>query len=470
VVSVGGFAEKVGRVLEEWRTSRPPLGMPPRAVRVLVEVVRAAEEVKPSQHAKREVLRRYGLLGTSVDRVVTAVFYETMRRLGLLDRAAEEITGVESVLILDPWLRAALRTALSLLLFHRLDEETRRALRWGVAALLSEKTHPYVGMYYWRLYPRLEEYTPRPRSETELLEWRYLMPGWLIEKIRGLLGPMEAEELLRALNEKPLLSVRVNTLKATVEEVVEELRRLGKSPVISRRVPVVVKFRGPFDFERSRLVREGKIVVQEEAAAAASIILAPEPGMRVADLCAAPGGKTSHMAELMKLKGEIHAFDIDPLRIRRMREILRRTGTASIVRIHRMDAREAPRLLGEETVDRVMLDAPCTSTGTLMKNPELRWRLRPEGLGGIVRLQREILEAAVKLLKPGGRLLYTTCSLLPEENEENIKWLLDKHPELRLIPLHGPYDESPLLPGTMRAWPHRHGTIGFFYALLEKRG
>jgi len=96
------------------------------------------------------------------------------------------------------------------------------------------------------------------------------------------------------------------------------------------------------------------------------------------------------------------------------------------------------------------------------------WRRREEGLEEIVKLQREMLEAAAKLVKPGGRLLYTTCSLLPEENEENVKWFLKRHPEFRLIPLNGPYDPSPLLPGAIRAWPHRHGVTGFFYALLEK--
>ena len=455
--------------VEAERQRRPVLGVPPRGVRILVEAVKAAEEFKPSQHAKREVFRRHGILGTSMDRLLTALFYELMKRLGLVDKAAAEIAGVPSVLILDPWLRAALRVAVGLNLFYRLDETTRRALRWGVAALLSKETHPYVGMFYWRVYEEVERYRPRPRTLEEALEWRYLLPAWFIERMRRLLGDEEAGRLFEALNRKPLLSVRVNTLKASVEEVVEHLRRLGKEPRVSPRVPTVVKFEGPYDFDRSPLYRAGKIVIQEEASAAASLVLAPEPGMTVVDLAAAPGGKTSHMAELMRNRGVIYAFDIDDARIRRMREILRRTGVR-IVRIFRRDAREAPDVLGEGIADRVMLDAPCTSTGTIAKNPELRWRIRQEGLEEIVQLQREMMEAAARLLKPGGRMLYSTCSLLPEENEENVKWFLERHPEFRLVPLRGPYDPSPLLPGTMRAWPHRHDTIGFFYALLEKKG
>ncbi|KSW12637.1 Fmu (Sun) domain-containing protein [Pyrodictium occultum] len=453
--------------MEAERRGKPKLAVPAKGLRILVETVKAAEEFKPSQHAKRIVFRRHGILGTGLDRLLTSLFYDTMKRIGLLDRVAAELTGVESPLILDPWLRAALRVAADIVLFHQPDKATLNRLKWSVADFLSAKTHPYVGMYYWRLVDRLAEYRPRPRSVEEALEWLYLLPAWFIRRMRQLLGPGEAEELFKALNEKPLISVRVNTLKATVEEVVEELRREGKDPIVSERVPVVVKFKGPYDFDRSRLYREGKIVIQEEASAAASLILDPKPGMTVVDLAAAPGGKTSHMAELMRNRGRIYAFDIDEKRIERMRMILRRMGI-TIVKIFRMDARKAPRVLGGEVADRVLLDAPCTSTGTIAKNPELRWRIREEGLGEIVKLQREMLEAAARLVKPGGRLLYTTCSLLPEENEENIRWFLERHQEFRLVPLQGPYDPSPLLPGTMRAWPHRHGTIGFFYALLER--
>ena len=461
------LAQSVWRFIEEERSKKPKLSVPARGLRILVEAVKLAEEFKPSQHAKRVVFRRHGVLGTGLDRLLTSVFYDVLKKQGLLDRVIEEITGAESALILDPWLRAALRIAIDIVLFYRPDNDTLRRLRWSIADYLSAETHPYVGMYYWRVIDRVLSYRPRPRSVEEALEWRYLLPVWLIRRMRSLLGDEEAEKLFKALNEKPLISVRVNTLKATVEEVVRELRREGKNPIVSSRVPVVIRFEGPYDFDNSRLYREGKIIIQEEASAAASLVLAPKPGMTVVDLAAAPGGKTTHMAELMRNRGVIHAFDIDRARIKRMRMLIKRMGIR-IVKIYEEDARKAPEILGEEIADRVMLDAPCTSTGTIAKNPELRWRVREEGLGEIVRLQRELLEAAAKLVKPGGRLLYSTCSLLLEENEENIKWFLERHPEFKLIRLTTPYDPSPWLPGTMRAWPHRHGTIGFFYALLEK--
>lgn len=468
--AASGAAKTVWDAIEAERSKKPPLELEKKEIVILVEAVKAAEEFKPSQHAKREVFRRHGVLGTPRDRLLTAVFYDTLKRQGILDRIAEELTGAESALILDPWLRAALRTTLDILLYHRPTQRLRRLLRPTVSSMLSEKTHPYVGMYYWRLYDRLQEYRPSPRSIEEALMYTYNLPLWFVEKMRSLLGEEEAEKLFQALNQKPMISIRVNTLKASVEEVIAHLEELGLGYEVSSVVPTVIRLRGAYDFERSKFYAEGKIVVQEEAAALASILLSPRPGETVVDMCAAPGGKTIHMAELMKLRGRIYAIDIDSKRIERMKMLLRRTGTRRIVKILRLDAKKAPRILGRGIADKVMLDAPCTSTGTMHKNPELRWRVHPDRLGELVEEQRKLLLAGLELLRPGGRLLYVTCSLLPEENEENIKWLLEeKKGKVELVPLRGPYEESPLLPGTMRAWPHRHRTIGFFYALLEKK-
>ena len=444
---------------------RVPIGS--RELRILVETVKLAEEIKPSQQAKRNVFRKHRILGTDVDRVLTAIFYNTMKRLGIIDKIIVDITGVPNVLILDPWLRAALRVATNLLLFDRISEKLKRLLRWKVADYISAMTHPYVGMYYWRIFDKIESYEVKPKNEVEELELKYLLPSWFISKMKSLLGPVEAEELFKALNKRLPISVRVNTLKATVKEIVEELERRGKKPIVSSYVPTVIKFEGPFDFDKSRIYREGKIVIQEEAAAAASLILNPKPGEVVVDMCAAPGGKTTHLAEIMKNKGVIYAFDIDKPRIRRMRELIRRTGV-KIVRIFEEDVNNAPKILGEEVADKVMLDAPCTASGTIMKNPELRWRLRPEGISEIAQQQYKLLKTAIKLTKPGGKILYCTCSLFPEENEELISKILKEHRELKLVPIKSPYFQG-FLEGTMRAWPHKHGTVGFFYALLRKK-
>ncbi len=433
---------------------------------ILTEVLRKSEEIKPTQHAKRIVFEKHRILGTNADRKLTAVYYKIMKRLGIIDRIIRELVGVHQN-ILDPWLRAALRVTIEFLVFEKrfikkLDlEKTKKA----VADFLSGTTHPYVGMFYYEIFDKIREYELKPKNELEELELKYLLPAWYIRKMKELLGD-EAEELLKAFNREPMISIRVNRLKASVEEVLEELRRMGKDVIVSKIVPTVLKFEGPFDFDRSKAYRRGKFVIQEEAAALASILLDPKPGETVVDLCAAPGGKTIHMAELMGNKGIIHAFDVDELRIRRMEELIGRCGVR-IVRIYRKDARTAPRILGKEIADRVMVDAPCTSDGTLMKNPELRWRIREEKIPDIAELQYQLLKTAIELAKPGGRILYCTCSMFKEENEEVVKRILDKREDVELIPLRGYYSEG-FLKGTIRAFPHRHGTIGFFYALLRK--
>ncbi|ASJ03906.1 RsmB/NOP family class I SAM-dependent RNA methyltransferase [Thermococcus barossii] len=431
-----------------------------RQLYALIEAVKLGEEVKPSQQAKRKAFAKYKIEGWENSKL-TGIFYSIQRRLGLIDEIIEELVGV-SPLILDPWLRATLRVAVEIAVFRDPNQKTLQHLK-GLAKFLSKRTHPYVGYYYYDLLPRVIDYVPKLDSEEKRLKWYYLFPEWFIGKMKSLLGD-EAEELLKALNETLPVSLRVNLLKASVEEVEDYLRERNVRFERSGRVETVLRVLDPFNPER--LLNGGLAIAQEEAAAVASLVLAPRPGETVVDLAAAPGGKTAHMAELMNNEGRIYAFDVEAARIKRMREVLRRTGV-EIAETIRADGRKAPELLGEGIADRVMLDAPCTSDGTIAKNPELRWRLREKNIPKVVELQKELIESAWELLKPGGRLLYSTCSMLKEENEDVVTWFLERHGDARLVPLRGPYDEG-FLKGTMRAWPHRHGTIGFFYALMEK--
>nr|WP_206203309.1 MULTISPECIES: RsmB/NOP family class I SAM-dependent RNA methyltransferase [unclassified Thermococcus] len=436
--------------------------MSDRQLYAIIEAVKLGEELKPSQQAKRKAFAKYKIEGWENSKL-TGIFYSIQRRLGLIDEIIEELIGI-SPLILDPWLRATLRVAIEVAIFRDPSERTRQHLK-GLAQFLSKKTHPFVGYYYYDLLPRILEYVPKLDTEEKRLKWDYLFPEWFIKRMKELIGD-EAEELLKALNETLPMSMRVNLLKTSVDEVEDYLKSKNVRFERSERVGTVLRILDSFNPEW--LFNKGWTIPQEEAAAVASLVLAPEPGETVVDLAAAPGGKTAHMAELMNNTGKIYAFDIDSARIKRMKEVLRRAGV-EIAETIKADGRKAPEILGEKIADRVLLDAPCTSDGTIVKNPELRWRLREKNIPKVVQLQKELIESAWKLLKPGGRLLYSTCSMLPEENEEVVEWFLKRHEDAELIPLNGPYDGG-FLSGTMRAWPHRHRTIGFFYALIEKKG
>ena len=439
-----------------------------RDVAALIDATLLAEKIKPSQQAKRDAFKKHGILGSTKDPPLTAIFYRIMKRLGVIDKAIRDVTGVKSVLLLDPHLRAALRVFIELKVFSRDSIRFSKYLeiKNRVSSYLSKRSHPYVGMWFWDVVDELDNYELRPASKDEELMIKYLVPPWYIRKMKELIGD-EVEELLKALNTKPLISVRVNTLKATVSEIVNELSKKCGRVEVSSVVPTVIKFKGPYNFDKSRLFREGKIIIQEEAAALASIILSPKPGEIVVDLCAAPGGKTEYMAELMRNKGKIYAFDIDKIRMKRLKDLMRRAGI-NIVETYLKDGREAPKILGEEIADKVLVDAPCSADGTLMKNLDLRWRLMESEVRKLAQLQYELIKAAIKLTKKGGRILYTTCSLLREEDEDVVTKILNKEGnKIRLVRIVGPYDPG-LIEGVMRAWPHKHKTIGFFYALFEK--
>ncbi len=449
-----------------------------RDIEALVKAVRLGEEVKPSQQAKRDVFRDYGILGTEKDRILTAIYYDIWRRMGIIDRIASEVVGVKDVAILDPWLRAAIRVAIELLVFERFVRDSRyrdfreiliKYLKGRIAKLLSSETHPYVGVYFWNIVDLIARYKWEPKDLYEDWEYRYMISRTVIERIVSLIGFNEAKKLLTEFNRVYPICVRVNLLKSSVEEVLKALRSEGIDTVVGSYVDTVVKFKGPYNFDKSKLFKEGKIVIQDEAAALASILLNPKPGEVVVDMCAAPGGKTEHMGELMRNQGVIYAFDIDEARIKRMKELLTRAGI-TIVKIYREDARSAVDILGGGVVDKVLVDAPCSSSGTLMKNQELRWRITEDSIREAYTIQYELLKTAIKLVKPGGRILYTTCSIFREENEDIVDRILREFSDsIKLIPLNSPFDQG-FIPGTMRAWPHRHKTLGFFYALFEKVG
>jgi 16S rRNA (cytosine967-C5)-methyltransferase len=438
-------------------------------VAALIEAVRRSESVKPVQQAKRDAFREFKVLGTRKDPPLTSLFYGIMLHLGVIDRVIEDLTGSKSPFLLDSRLRAALRVFIYLELYARNKiryvnkyESIKRTAAW-----LSSRVHPYAGMWFVDAVRGLKDYVVTPKTPDDELVFRYLVPAWYAKSLIDLIGADEADKVLRSFMERPKISIRVNMLKASVDDVVRKLQEEGKDPEVSAVVPTVIKFDGPYNFDKSELFRSGKIVIQEEPAALASIILDPKPGEVVVDLAAAPGGKTEHIAELMRNSGVIHAFDIDEARMRRLEELVKRAGI-TIVKTYLRDGREAPRVLGEEVADRVLVDAPCSSDGTLAKNPDLRWRLMRDDVPKLAQLQYELLKAAIKLVKPGGYILYTTCSLLREEDEDVVNKILEKEGrKVSLVPIKGPYSEG-FIPGTMRVWPHKHKTIGFFYALLLK--
>ncbi|HTY96020.1 MAG TPA: RsmB/NOP family class I SAM-dependent RNA methyltransferase, partial [Solirubrobacteraceae bacterium] len=217
-------------------------------------------------------------------------------------------------------------------------------------------------------------------------------------------------------------------------------------------LPEALVLEAPFDLHGSPLWAQGALIGQSRAAMLVSRTLAPDPRERVLDLCAAPGGKTTHLAALMHGRGEVVAVERD----RRRAGVLARTADRMRAGNVRVEVSDAARPREEAAFDRVLVDPPCSGLGTLRARPDLRWRMREDAIGELARAQAEILDAGAHVLRPGGVLVYSTCTISPDENERVIAAFLESRPEF------APDGEA------RQTLPHRDGTAGFYIARLRR--
>ena len=392
--------------------------------------------------------------------LATELVYGALRWQGYLDwiLAPHSRRRLSS---LDPRVRVLLRmTAYQIAFLERVpafaavnDAVTLAPRSPGVSAFVNAVLRSFA-----RRGAREREPAP-PRNPIDALAARCSFPTWIVERWVVRYGPDEAESLMRALNERPPLTLRANRLRITRDELGRRLA--DEDGLESRPTPlapeglVVGPGGAPGEW---RAFADGGFAVQDEASMLIARLLAPEPGATVADVCAAPGTKTTHLAELMDNRGRILAFDREPTRLARVGEAAARLGISII------DAREGPvESLAKDfpaACDGVLVDAPCSNLGVLRRNPEVKWRRQPSDIALASQRQREILGSAAAMVRPGGRLVYATCSLEPEENDDVARAFLAAKPEFRL----DPPDDFPLpldAGGWLRCLPHRHGTDGF---------
>jgi 16S rRNA (cytosine967-C5)-methyltransferase len=313
-----------------------------------------------------------------------------------------------------------------------------------------------------------------PASPRDMpLEARGNFPAWLKPHLERALGRNLMREMA-AMEEGAPLDLRVNTLKADRVTALAALEEEGIQPVLTPLSPVGLRV-----FERAPLgqletFRRGDIEVQDEGSQLAALLAEARPGMRVVDFCAGAGGKTLALAATMKNRGHLIACDIAAKRLERATQRLRRAGASIVQRVALTSARDKWVKRHAAGFDRVFVDAPCTGTGTWRRNPDAKWRLKQEDLTELTALQAEILDSAQRLVKPGGWLVYATCSLLREEDEDQIDAFLAAHEEFSLVPIAHVWREvieadCPARDETLRLSPARHKTDGFFVAVMERR-
>jgi 16S rRNA (cytosine967-C5)-methyltransferase len=331
---------------------------------------------------------------------------------------------------------------------------------------LGSKTGDLVNAIMRNLQ-RERENLPKPafKDRNKLVATTFSHPEWMVARWRKRFGEREAFKLMQANNSRPHYYVRVNSLRTKPENFELRMDKMDVVYEASDWLPYYYKVDSVQPFIEKGLLSKGICLVQDIAAGFAPTILDPQPGEKVYDLCAAPGTKSIMMSDLMQGEGEILSVDISSERLEKLAESALNYGAENI-KIRRGDVLEVSLGLA----DAVLLDAPCTGTGVLSKRADLRWRRDEEGLKNAVELQAQLLEEAANMVKRGGRLVYSTCSLEPEENMEQINTFLKKMDNFELEPLEDYLPEEVLAEDgkSYQTFPHVHGCDGHFGVLLKR--
>ena len=312
---------------------------------------------------------------------------------------------------------------------------------------------------------------PDPSSDpVGALAARWSHPPWLVARWLTRLGAEETEALLRANNDTPALSVMVNRIKCQPEDVEARLSKIAGSVTPGRFAPGAFHLNDGAEALWDSTFADGWYFPMDEAAALPVLLLDPQPGDVVLDACAGGGGKTALLLGQLAGSGQVIALDPSARAHRRLREARARLGLDRVIQVQ-ADARQAAQLF-TRPVDRILVDAPCSGLGTIRRHPERKWQQQEAGLAALVRLQLELLHGVAPLLTPGGFLVYSTCSLEPEETDAVVETFLRDFPEfIADAPGSLPATVAALIDskGALRTWPHRHGLDGFYAIRLRKR-
>ncbi len=298
------------------------------------------------------------------------------------------------------------------------------------------------------------------------------MPAWILERLFAQHGEPGALAMIAALNLPASLDLRVNTIKSNREDVIEALTHAGLAPEPTPYAPLGLRLLKKPSLQNMPLFKDGAIEVQDEGSQLLAQIVNAKRGEMVVDFCAGAGGKTLALGALMRNTGRLYAFDVSDKRLAKLKPRLARSGLSNVHPVliaHENDAK-VKRLAGK--IDRVLVDAPCSGLGTLRRNPDVKWRQTAQGIDELNVKQIAILRGAARLVKPGGRLVYATCSVLEEENEAIVQQFLAAHEDFALVKMSAVLAEQKItleMDDYLKLLPNLHQTDGFFAAVLERK-
>nr|WP_229714111.1 16S rRNA (cytosine(967)-C(5))-methyltransferase RsmB [Saccharibacillus endophyticus] len=405
--------------------------------------------------------------------LVTELVYGTIARQATLDYFLNLFIKSE-VKRLNPWVRSLAR--MSLYQIRYLDRIPAHAAVNEAVEIAKKRGHQGIAsMINGVLRSVLREgdklAIPDDLPTAERIALQHSHPQWLVERWIAQYGEETAEEVCEANNQPPKVSIRVNALKADRDELLRELENEGRTVRASElsQSGIIVESGG--NMANDHLYRDGRFSIQDESSMLVAEALAAESGMSVLDCCAAPGGKTAHIAEKMGNKGRIVANDLHEHKQGLIIEQAERLGL-SCIQPSVGDAMALKDQFEPASFDRVLLDAPCSGFGVIRRKPDLRWAKTPDDTASIARLQRQMLNAVAGLVKPGGILVYSTCTIEREENQRAVAEFLRDHAEFVAEPFEVPALESlPQAGGAgVQILPNQFGSDGFYIARLRRRG
>lgn len=399
--------------------------------------------------------------------LATEIVYGTLRRLKSLDMIIGSF--VRDMKIMDKTILNILRIAIYQMQY--LDKVPSYAAcneAVEIAKSVSEKDSKLVNGILRNYVKKDGTMEIAFRNKIDEVAYELSFEPWMIKLLINQYNEKEAIKILHGLNETPKVTVRVNNLKADYEDVFNRLEEKGYCVEEGFICPEAISIKGGRGIDSNEEFIDGNITVQDESAMLVAPLLELEKGQKVLDLCSAPGGKTTHIAELLENTGEVLAFDIHPKKLDLIKENCDRLGLTN-VQLAEMDA----TVLNTELIsiaDRVLIDVPCSGLGIIRKKPEIKWTKKRSELKEIVFVQRDIMDNAWQYLKKDGIMVYATCTLNKEENEENVDWFLSKYKDATIEKVFvGNGDNLKYSNiGTLTILPNEH-MDGFFVAKFRKK-
>ena len=362
---------------------------------------------------------------------ITEIVYGSVKNRGKLDYVLNQFASTK-VNKMDKWTRNLLRLSLYQILF--LDKVPDSAAVNEAVKLAKHYGHvdKFVNAVLRNILRGMDgiQWPDKAKDPVQYLMVQYSFPQWMVERFIRQYGLEDAERLCDWYNQPAAMWIRTNTLKTTRAELKQILEKEGLAVSESHHTPEGLKIENAVNLHKLKSFQQGLFTVQDESSMLVALAAEPAPGQRVLDVCSAPGGKTTHMAQLMKNKGTIYACDIHKHRLDLIAENCKRLGISNVELVQQDGTKLTKRW--QEPFDVVLCDVPCSGLGVLGRRADARWAKESEDIAGLCKIQKKILEEAAQLVVPGGTLIYSTCTIAPEENQEMVKAFISEHPEYEL--------------------------------------